>query len=392
MTKLLHISDLHIGKRVNEFPMLEDQEYILKEILHIIDDEQPDGIIIAGDVYDRSMPSDEAVRLLGDFLGRLAARHIETYIISGNHDSAAKLAFASELIDLSGIHIAPEYNGQVVPFENNGVRIYMLPFIKPASVRSVFPDEADEIRDYTDACRVAISHMDIDEGAVNVLVAHQFVTGAERSESEDVNVGGLDNVDASVFDAFDYVALGHIHGPQSVGRPTIRYSGTPLKYSFSESSHEKSVTVIEVGSEASDAARDDKKVTGSDEDGRISIRTRRLTPLHDMREIRGTCDELREKSFYEGTDTDDYIHAILTDEEEVPEAISKLRVIYPNIMKLSYDNKRSRSASGDMGTADVENKNELELIEEFYENQNNQPMTAEQRDYVIAKIEELKEG
>lgn len=248
--RLIHLSDLHIGKRVNEFSMLEDQEYILKRILNIIDDKKPDGVIIAGDVYDRTMPSEDAVKLLDWFLTSLAKRKLQVYIISGNHDSAVKLSFASGLIDLSGIHIAPVYNGKVEPMRLEGsdgisADIYMLPFVKPVTVKNIFKDEAEDIKDYTSACRVAIEHMDIDETATNILVAHQFVTGAERSDSEE-NIGGLDNVDVGVFAPFDYVALGHIHGPQKVGRDTVRYSGTPLKYSLSEAKHHKSVTVIDI--------------------------------------------------------------------------------------------------------------------------------------------------
>ena len=200
--RLIHLSDLHIGKRVNEFSMLEDQEYILKRILNIIDDEKPDGVIIAGDVYDRTMPSEDAVKLLDWFLTSLAKRKLQVYIISGNHDSAVKLSFASGLIDLSGIHIAPVYDGNVEPMRLEGsdgisANIYMLPFVKPVTVKNIFKDEAEDIKDYTGACRVAIEHMDIDETTTNILVAHQFVTGAERSDSEE-NIGGLDNVGGGI--------------------------------------------------------------------------------------------------------------------------------------------------------------------------------------------------
>lgn len=230
--KFIHLSDLHIGKRVNEFSMIEDQKYILKVILNIIDDEKPDGVLIAGDVYDKSVPSAEAVQLLDDFLCRLAERKIPTYIISGNHDSAERLSFGGRLMDMSGIHLSPVYNGKVEPFtltdEYGKVNIYMLPFIKPVNVRRFFPDS--EIESYTDAIKVAVDSMNVDEKERNIIVTHQFVTGASRSESEEISVGGSDNVDASVFDAFDYVALGHIHGPQKIGRESVRYCGTPLMF------------------------------------------------------------------------------------------------------------------------------------------------------------------
>lgn len=376
--RLIHLSDLHIGKRVNEFSMLEDQEYILKEILGIIDDEQPDGVIIAGDVYDKSVPSEEAVKLLDSFLTSLAKRKLQVYIISGNHDSAAKLAFASSLIDLSGIHISPVYDsaqiammgaGLVRPYKlENGkgqmVNIYMLPFVKPAMVRSVFSDEADDIKDYTDACRVAVEHMDVDEKVTNILVAHQFVTGAVRSESEE-NVGGLDNVDVSVFDSFDYVALGHIHGPQKVGRETVRYCGTPLKYSLSEANHTKSVTVVDIP-----------------ENKKIEIRTVPLVPMHELREVKGTFDELMDRRNYEGTAVDDYLYVVLTDEDDVPDALGKLRTVYPNVMKLGYDNTRTRVTQTIDDGAVLEGKKPIDLFGELYEKQNNQEMSDEQRSFV----------
>lgn len=365
--RLLHLSDLHLGKRVNEFSMVEDQRYILRKMLEIIDEEKPDGVMIAGDIYDKSVPNEEAVKLLGGFLSNLAKRELQVYIISGNHDSAVKLAFASDLIDRSGIHFSPVYEGKVEPFslEENGdeINIYMLPFVRPITVKTVFPEETDNIKNYSDACRVAIDHMDVDETKCNILIAHQFVTGASRSDSEEM-IGGLDNVDVSVFDAFDYVALGHIHGPQRVGRDTVRYSGTPLKYSFSEANHHKSVTILDI------------------EGKTIAIRTAPLIPKHDMREISGTFEELTKESFYQDQKTDDYLHVTLTDEEDIPDAMGKLRKIYPNLMKLNYDNTRTRQDQLVEKGADVEHKQPIELFEELYEMQNNQPMNEEQRAFV----------
>lgn len=383
--RLIHLSDLHIGKRVNEFSMLEDQEYILKEILGIIDDEQPDGVIIAGDVYDKSVPSEEAVKLLDSFLTSLAKRKRQVYIISGNHDSAAKLAFASSLIALSGIHISPVYDSAQIAMMGDGLvrpykledgkgqmaNIYMLPFVKPAMVRAVFPDEADYIKDYTDACRVAVEHMDVDEKVTNILVAHQFVTGAVRSESEE-NVGGLDNVDVSVFDSFDYVALGHIHGPQKVGRETVRYCGTPLKYSLSEANHTKSVTVVDIP-----------------ENKKIEIRTVPLVPMHELREVKGTFDELMDRRNYEGTAVDDYLYVVLTDEDDVPDALGKLRTVYPNVMKLGYDNTRTRVTQTIDDGAVLEGKKPIDLFGELYEKQNNKEMSDEQRSFVQDIIDSI---
>ncbi len=374
--KLFHISDLHLGKKLNEFSMIEDQEFILREILGIIGEEKPNGVLIAGDVYDKSVPSEEAMRLWDDFLISLAAMKVPVFAISGNHDSAIRFSNHGKLVDSTGIHLSPVYDGAAKCFTltDGGitVNIHMLPFVKPAVVRGIF--EGEEIADYTDACRVAVRHMDIDKSdksAKNILIAHQFVTGAVRCDSEEVSVGGLDNVDASVFDDFDYVALGHIHGKQTIGRETVRYSGTPLKYSFSEKDHKKSITVVNVGADG------------------VSVSEIPLKPLRDLREIRGTYEELTARDNYAGTNTDDYIHAVLTDENDVVNAFGKLQTIYPNLMKLSYDNARTREQRDVSDAVDVENRTPLELFEEFYEKQNNAPMSKEQRDFVIGCIGDI---
>lgn len=374
--KLFHISDLHLGKKLNEFSMIEDQEFILREILGIIGEEKPNGVLIAGDVYDKTVPSEEAMKLWDDFLISLAAMKVPVFAISGNHDSAIRFSNHGKLVDSTGIHLSPVYDGAAKCFTltDGGitVNIHMLPFVKPATVRGIF--EGEEIADYTDACRVAVRHMDIDKSdksAKNILIAHQFVTGAVRCDSEEVSVGGLDNVDASVFDDFDYVALGHIHGKQTIGRETVRYSGTPLKYSFSEKDHKKSITVVNVDA------------------GGVSVSEIPLKPLHDLREIRGTYEELTARDNYAGTNTDDYIHAVLTDENDVVNAFGKLQTIYPNLMKLSYDNARTREQRDVSDAVDVENRTPLELFEEFYEKQNNAPMSKEQRDFVIGCIGDI---
>lgn len=374
--KLIHLSDLHLGKRVNEFSMLEDQQYILTEILQIIDREKPDGVMIAGDVYDKSVPSAEAVALLDDFLVRLAKRDLQVFLISGNHDSPERMAFGGRLMAQSGVHLAPVYDGKVSPItltdEYGLVNLYLLPFLKPAHVRRCFPER--EILTYTDALAAAIEAMGVDTAQRNVLVTHQFVTGAARCDSEEISVGGTDNVDVSVFEPFDYVALGHIHGPQQVGRETVRYCGTPLKYSFSEAKHQKSVTVVELG-----------------EKGAVSVRTVPLTPMRDLAELRGTYEELTFRGFYQGTSYPrDYVHITLTDEEDIPDAVSKLRIIYPNLMKLDYDNKRTRAGIVLEGAEDQQ-RSPLELLEEFYEKQNGQPMGEEQRAFAKSLMERIWE-
>lgn len=374
--RIIHLSDLHLGKRVNEFSMLEEQEYILTKIINIIDDEKPQAVLIAGDIYDKSVPSAEAVQLFDDFLCRLAKRRLEVFVISGNHDSAERIAFGSRIMDNSGIHMSPVYDGNVLPISLEDsfgkVNFYMLPFIKPAHIRRFYPDE--QINTYTDAVKVAVDNMNINTVNRNIIVTHQFVTGAITCDSEEISVGGSDNVDVTVFDKFDYVALGHIHKPQVIGSPYVRYCGTLLKYSFSEVNHKKSVTVVELA-----------------EKGNISIREISLIPKNDLRELKGTYNELVAKENYKNTKTDDYVHITLTDEEDIPDAIGKLRVIYPRLMKLDYDNKRTRSNNDIDGTENIESKTPLELFDEFYEKQNNQHMSDQQKKFVQELIEKIWE-
>ena len=375
--KFLHLADLHLGKRVNGFSMLEDQAHILRQILAILDDEQPDGVLIAGDVYDKSVPSVEAVGLLDGFLTELRTRGVPVLLISGNHDSPERLAFGGRIMDSCGIHISPVYDGALAPVtlhdEFGPVHVWLLPFVKPAHVRRWFPDA--DIESYTDAVAEAVAHMDIDTAARNVLVTHQFVTGGTRSGSEELSVGGTDNVDSGVFAPFDYVALGHLHGAQHIGRETIRYAGSPLKYSFSEARQHKSVTVVTLG-----------------EKGDVQVRTVALTPLRELREIRGSYDELTARSFYEHTTyRSDYLHLILTDEQDVFDAMSRLRTIYPYLMTLDYDNARTRAAGGMSVPAETERRTPLELFEALYQRQNHQPMSEVQRAYIAQLMEQIME-
>lgn len=375
--KFVHLSDLHLGKRVNEFSMLEDQKYILDQIYGIISEERADGVIIAGDVYDKPIPPAEAVQLFDRFLTRLASLTVPVFIISGNHDSAQRLSFGSELMKGQNVYIAREYEGSVQKYELEDkwgkVCVYLLPFLKPAYVKRYFPDENTDT--YDSAVRLVLENTQVDGSVRNVLAAHQFITGAGRSDSEEVSVGGIDNIDASAFEAFDYVALGHIHRPQSVGRETLRYCGTPLKYSFSEAGHLKSVTIVELL-----------------EKGHVEISTRNLRPLHDMRRIKGTYEEITDRKRYRDTAVDDYLHITLTDEEEILDAVGKLRSIYPNIMRLDYDNKRTRQAQSVQMTEAPETKTPVQLFEELYELQNNQEMSEGQRVYLEEVIEEIWEG
>ncbi len=374
--RIIHLSDLHLGKRVNEFSMIEDQKYILKKILQVIDEENAQAVIIAGDVYDKPIPSAEAVQLFDEFLVRLANRELKTFIISGNHDSAERIAFGGRLMNSKGVYVSPVYKKEITPIvledKYGAINFYMLPFIKPIHVRSFFEEE---ISTYSDAVRLAIEAMEVDKQERNIMITHQFVTGAETCDSEELSVGGSDNVDASLFDDFDYVALGHIHGPQKVSRDTIRYCGTPLKYSFSEANHVKSVTVLEMM-----------------EKGNLEIRTVPLIPLRDMKKIKGTYMELTLKSYYDSLNKEDYYHVTLTDEDDIPDAINKLRVIYKNIMKLEYDNTRTRNNHQIIGATHVEQKTPLELFSEFYYLQNSKELSLEQKELVEKFIESIWEG
>lgn len=374
--KLMHLSDLHLGKRVNGFSMIQDQRFVLEQILDMAQEEQPDGALLCGDIYDKTVPSAEAVELFDSFLSRLAAL-CPVYIISGNHDSAERLAFGGRLLEKARVFISPVYDGQVMTFEQTDtfgtVAIHLLPFVKPAQVRAAFKEET--IDSYTDAVRVALSGIELDDGKRHVLLAHQLVTGSQRCESEELSIGGSDNVDAAVFEGFDYVALGHLHGPQRAGGDHIRYCGTMLKYSFSEAAHHKSVTFVQLGNK-----------------GSLEITTRPLRPLRDMKEIRGTYEELMSREFYQGTDLPDcYLHITLTDEEDVHEALSRLGTVYEHIMKLTYDNARTRQRQNPMELEAEPEDSPLDLFGLLYDRQNNRPMGMEQTAYLTELIKSIWE-
>ena len=373
---LAHISDLHLGKRLYDFSMLEDQRYILKEILRIVRQEKADGLLIAGDIYDKSVPSAEAVQLADEFLTQAAGLGIPVFLISGNHDSAPRLSFGAGFFKESGVHIAGTFDGEAkmveLQDEYGPVRIHLLPFLKPAVVRHATGKE--NIFTTQEAVETVIQQMQVDTSLRNVLVAHQFVTGAGRSDSEEVSVGGTENVDASVFADFDYTALGHIHMPQHIGRETLRYCGTPLKYSFSEEKKEKSVTIVELK-----------------EKGSITVREVALRPLRDMRSIRGAYMEVTDKASYTEENRMDDLRVILTDEQDIPGGMEKLRTIYPNLMRLEYDNARTRENRQISGTAEVQKKTENEIFGEFYIQMNNEPMSQSQTAFLEQLIRKIKE-
>ncbi len=382
--KLMHLSDLHLGKKLNEFSLYDDQKYILQQILRIVEEKMPDCILIAGDIYDKTVPPAEAVTLFDDFLNQLAALRRTVCIISGNHDSAERLSFGAQLMAGSGVYFAGSYDGSVqrvvLRDEYGPVNIYLLPFLKPSTVKHYLDEEqAAQINSYHDAVRFAVKQIELQAAERSVLVAHQFVTGAEPSGSESTSVGGVDNVGAEVFAGFDYVALGHIHNPQNVGgNEHIRYSGTPLKYSFSEWQQQKSLTMVEM-----------KKK------GDLSVATLPLAPWRELRYLKGTYEELMSRKTYEAYPLDedgalhDFYYLSLTDEEDVPNAVQRLRSVYKNLLQLDYDNKRSQ-ANGDLVlTEQIAEKTPLELIGEFYKLQNNQDMSDEQQSYLTELMERM---
>lgn len=375
--KILHLADLHIGKIIYEQSLLEDQEYMLKQIEKIIEKEKIEAVLISGDIYDRSIPPADAVEVLDKFLNNLIKiLKVKVFIISGNHDSKERLNFGSKIFENDGLYIQTTYNGRIKKIElDEKINIYMLPFIKPIEVKQYFENE--KIETYNDAIKNIIENEKLDKTKINILMAHQFVTSGttnpETCESETINVGGLDNVDASNFSEFDYVALGHIHGPQKIGEEKIRYSGTMLKYSFSEVNHHKSVVIIEI------------------KNGKVDFKLEPLIPLRDMRKIQGPIEELVKKENYEGTNQQDYIKAIITNEEAIYDAIGQIRKIYPNT--LSLDILNSKSYNSDMNIENFEKikeKSEFELFNDFYEFQNSVRLDEEQSEIIKKVIEKTK--
>ena len=370
--RFLHLADLHIGKRVNEFSMIEDQRYILNQILDIVKEQEVQCVLIAGDIYDKAVPSAEAVLLLDQFISRLAEMNVKVVAISGNHDSPERIGFGAEIMSTSGVYMSHPFNGNVekvtLEDECGPINIYMLPFIKPAVVRPFFQEE--DVSSYD----IVINSISINKDERNVLLVHQFVKGGSICESEEVSIGGVDQVSADYFENFDYVGLGHLHGPQTIGRETVRYAGTPLKYSFSEVNHKKSALIFDLK-----------------EKGNIEITKIPFKPIRDMKEIKGTYDQITARDFYKDMNTQDYYHITLTDEEDVPEAIGKLRTIYPNIMRLDYDNTRTRTNNAVTEIENIELKSPLELFKEFYVIRNNQDMSPEQEKLVMDLIEKIWE-
>ena len=379
--KFLHLADLHIGKNILEQSLIEDQKYILEEIVKMIKEEEIDAVLIAGDVYDRSVPSSEAVNLLDSFLNTLIKElKIKVFMIAGNHDSKERLNFGSKIFENDGLYICANYEGTLkkvqLEDEFGKINIYMFPYIKPVEVKKYF-EEDEEINSFNDAIKKILEKEEINTDERNIILSHQFVTAGtsepERSESETLYLGGTENVDVSNYDKFDYVALGHIHGPQRIGRDTARYAGTMLKYSFSEVNHNKSLAVIDFKEE-------------------LKYELIPLTPLRDMRVIKGPIEELIKEENYKGTNIEDYIKAIITNEEPVYDAIGQIRRVYPNVLRLEFENSRM-ALNTENQLSNIENinqKSELELFEEFFKFQNNQELNEMQKEIMNEIIKDVK--
>ena len=371
--RILHLGDLHFGKRVDSLPLTEDQKYINKKILEMVDERQISAILIAGDVYDKSVPSEEAVNLFDTFLVELARRGLPVLIIAGNHDSAERLSFADKLIEAAKIYISPAYDGNVKKVvlndEYGEINFYLMPFVKPSAVRRCFPNE--KIETYTDALSVAIKHMEADYSRRNIILSHQFVTGAQEGGSEDeLFLGGSSNVDSYVYEQFDYAALGHIHRPQNVKNNTIRYCGSPMKFSFNEEKQNKGLTIIDIR-----------------EKGDVTVEIYPLEPMRDFVTIKGKYNDIKKGS--PDARPQDFVRLILTDEADIPNAFSNLSIAYPNLQNIRYDNTRTNnSANVDGADRDLSLK-PIELIEEFYELRNGQKMSPEQSNYLNDLIDKI---
>ncbi|MEG0894158.1 MAG: exonuclease SbcCD subunit D [Oscillospiraceae bacterium] len=370
--RFLHLSDLHIGKVVKEFSMIEDQKYIFSQILKIVEKESIQGIFIAGDIYDKTMPTVESVELFDYFLTMLSKKDIPIFIISGNHDNVSRISFGAELMKNNNVYIFKAFNGSLVPIkiedEYGVIEIYGIPYIKPAEARPFFPDI--KIENTNDAISAIIDNTDLNSNNRKIILAHQFVTGAVVTGHEDISVGGVDSIDYHLFDKFDYVALGHIHSSQKIGRDEVRYCGTPLKYSFSEIPDEKSVTMVEI-----------------DEEVKVSVI--KLSPKRDIKKIKGSYEEITSLSFYQNFNLEDYFFVVLTDEEDIPDAMAKLRTIYKNIMTLQYDNTRTKNNQSFTNADSSVEKTPLQLFNSFYEMQNNCYMNEEQEKIIKQIIDEI---
>ncbi len=420
--RLMHLADLHIGKRVNEFPMLDDQRYVLERVVELVGQQQVDAVLIAGDLYDKSIPSAEAVACVDWFLTALARTGAQVLVCAGNHDSDERVAYGRDLLAGMGVHLSSVYRGEVAHVtlqdEHGPVTFWLIPFLKPAQVRAwllnktageggagaaeepaadgskgtAFPSDASPAANpapaagsgvttalsYSDALKAVVESLPLDASQRNVALSHQFVTAGswlpDTCESE-MSVGGSDNVDVGVYDPFDYVALGHLHRPQRVGRDTVRYSGSLLKYSLSEAAGRKSIPIVELGAK-----------------GEVSVELVDMPYLHDLRRVKGTLEEVLDPASLAQAPCDDYVYAVLTDEVPPADALQRLRAAFPNLMSLSVDNEHTRhegmADASELEQADA--LSPLELFEAFWEGQMGTGLDEEDRAAVQAAFEKAQ--
>lgn len=372
--KFLHIADLHIGRRLNNIPMLADQRYILDEIIAMA--AECDAVLIAGDLYNRAQPGSEALRLGGEFLGKLNELNKPVFIIAGNHDGAELVDYCGSILGKSGIHVSGSYDGKlerhVLKDEFGEIHVYLLPFVKPILVRAALKDkEESSIESYEDAVRIVLERTELDESARNVLVAHQYVSGAAMCDSEERMIGGLDEIPVSLFDKFDYVALGHLHSPQKLAGGKVRYSGSPLKYSLSEEKQKKGALIVDMG---------DK--------GDLNVEIRPLASPRDVRTVQGQLAEIADP----GKFSEDFVAAIVTDEIPPADPLGALRTVYPNLISLRIQNSRTNLEMNSEEIAEAEQKDVLEHFIDFYTRQNNQVPPDERHIGIMMEIiEQVKE-
>lgn len=383
--KFLHLGDLHLGKRVYGYSMLEDQCAVLKQVVQMAQMHQVDAVVIAGDIYDKPVPPGEAVGLFDSFFTALCRQGITVLAISGNHDSGIRLNFGKSLLARQGMYLCGTLADTVQAVtlcdaDGCTVQFHLLPWLHPMELREKFG-----LQSCSQQCafEAVLNQLEWGANMRHVLIAHAFVTvgGAlpEQSESEIIPVGGLDAVDAALFDRFDYTALGHIHRPQRLGRDNVRYAGSLLKYSFSEARYPKSVPLVTIHT-----------------DGEPKIKLLPLYPPHEMREIRGKLEDVISDLAVHAGNTEDYIHVILTDEEELYDPQRVLKKVYPNLMRLDFDNARTRAV-------DIENSPERELVHkkscvqllaQLFKEQNGKEMSAwqyETAQEIFSKMERIDE-
>ena len=376
--KILHLGDLHLGKRVNEISMIEDQKYILDQIISLVKEEKIDVVLLCGDIYDKAIPTIEAIHLLDEFLDELSDLKVKVLMISGNHDSSERLSFGRNLFKRSNLYIASQFEKEIekITITEDGYKInfYMLPFVKPAYINHVLKIQEET---YEECFKYLMEHTKVKEDETNILLAHQFVTAdknsPELSDSETSSLGGVDNIDYRLFDAFDYVALGHIHKPQAMGREMVRYAGSILKYSFSEIHKDKQATVITIN-----------------ENKQLSLSFHHLKPIRDMREIECSLDALLKRECEIGQE-EDYMHVILTDEEQILDAIGKVRTIYPNVMQISFKNRRhmAQYEAIQMKEDQISDQSPMELFEQFYKMQNHIDLDEKRAQMAASIFEEV---